>query len=157
MSDSQNEAQGLMRVSPVLAAEIGLNESIVLMQLQFLNEISDVEIDGIKWSFNTLKELTDSYFPFLSRATLSRVLTNLASAGLLKIENFNRLKFDRTQWFHVDLENCAKLRGFIRFQNETRFSQNETSKSSKREIEVIKMRTPLSQNETTIQETQEEI
>lgn len=157
MTDAQQPAAEILRMSPLLAAEIGVNESIVLMQLQYLNEISEIEREGVKWAFNTLDVLVKKYFPFISKPTLSRVLKNLASQGLIKIGNFNKYGFDHTQWFHVDLEKCAKLPGFIKFQNETSKFQNETWMLSKRNLDDKELKLGCDQNETTIQETQEEI
>jgi hypothetical protein len=149
LSEPQEQTE-IIRLSPALAAAIGLNESIVLMQLQYLTVISDREIDGRKWAFNTLTALKEKYFPFLSVATLSRVIAELKERNLIKVENLNKAKFDRTQWFSVELENCLKLPGFYIFQF-------EKSKPSKRKKQPVKLEHGTPQNETTIQETQEEI
>lgn len=144
-AESSNGSLPILRLSSTLAAEIGLNESIVLMQLQFLTETSYIEISGEKWTRGTLPYLVEKYFPFFSVATLSRVIHKLEDDELIRIGNFNNAGFDRTQWFYVDLEKCRNLKGFYIFQNEKCILQNDV-------MHPRKMQDASSQNETTIHE-----
>ena len=141
-----------LRVSPHLAEEIGLNESIVLLQLEFLISISDNERDGRVWTYHSLDDLRATYFPWWSRATIARTIKALEERGLILIGNFNRAGFDRTQWFALNYDGIESLRS-VRLetsisQNETRASQSETSTSHRD--------TSASQNGTTIPETTSE-
>jgi hypothetical protein len=145
MADGQQDNQVVLRLSPTLAAEIGLNESIVLMQVQYLTSISEYQIDGEKWIRGSLPELIERYFPFLSPATLSRVFHSLERAGLLHVGRFNKFKYDRTQWFRLNVDNCTKLNGFYIFQNERSILQNDGMHASK-------MKDACEQNEITIRE-----
>lgn len=146
----RDESNRIMRLSPTLAAEIGLNESIALLQFQYLTHISTFEIEGEKWIRGSLPDLVKENFPFFSTATLSRVITALEKKGYIKTGRFNKFKYDRTQWLSVSLENCSKLNGFYIFQNETSILQIDVMQASK-------LQDASKQNETTIQETQEEI
>lgn len=56
-----------LRVNAALAMEIGLNESIVLLQLEFLISISDNVREGRIWTYQSLSELQEAHFPFWSR------------------------------------------------------------------------------------------
>lgn len=152
MPDGQVDPNKIMRLSPALAMEIGLNESIVLLQLQYLTEISTYEVDGGKWIRGSLPDLVKEHFPFLSVATLSRVISSLTKGGYLQVGNFNKFKYDRTQWLTLSLENCAKLNGFTIFQNEKSILQIDVMEDSKMKDASRQNERCIFQNETTIQE-----
>ncbi|MCX6762223.1 MAG: DNA replication protein DnaD, partial [Candidatus Moranbacteria bacterium] len=63
-----NDRQSL-RINSELAMEIGLNESIVLLQLEYLASISGNAKDGKKWVYNSAQEWKDKYFGFWSIET----------------------------------------------------------------------------------------
>jgi hypothetical protein len=160
-----------MRIYKDLACEIGLNESIVLLQLEFLISISDNEVDGRIWHYDTLADLKKKHFPFWSISTISRILTNLQDMGLVTIGNYNKYGFDKTQWFALDHENCSKLLSITIFQNEKSIFQNEKSifqneksifqnekwMTSNCKMDDVKLQNGCSQNETTIPKTPTEI
>ena len=52
-----------MRIDRDLAAEIGLNESILLLQLEYLISISSNERDGRLWTYQSLTNMQEVYFP----------------------------------------------------------------------------------------------
>jgi hypothetical protein len=146
-----------IRVSPSLAKKIGLTESMILLQLEFFLSISENERDGGLWTYQTLQDLHEQYFPFVSMSTLSRAITKLEALNLVVIGNYNKKKFDRTQWFSLNLEECGKY-------PEITILQNEKSNQSNCKIDVVKLQNPSSQNEkcilqneTTIPETSSEI
>jgi hypothetical protein len=126
-----------LRVSAALAMEIGLNESMVLLQLEFLISISDNVQDGRVWTYQSLNELRETYFPFWSKATIGRAIQSLVERDLVIIGNFNRVGFDRTPWYAL---NPDGLRQLTSLRYETPSSQIETSTSH--------AGTPASQNET---------
>lgn len=99
-----------MRIYPALAEEIGFNESIVLLQLEYLIGISTTEEhDGQLWTYQTLEDLHTNYFPWISTVTISRVMRNLESQKLILIGNYNKFGFDRTQWYAINWDECKKL------------------------------------------------
>ena len=86
-----------LRINAALAMEIGLNESVLLLQLEFLISISDNVQDGRVWTYQSLQELKERFFPFWSTATISRAVKRLVELELITVGNFNRAGFDRTQ------------------------------------------------------------
>ena len=131
-----------LRISGELAQEIGLNESIVLLQVEFLISISDNERDGQRWTYQSIRDLQRNYFPWWSIATINRTIESLAEKRLLTVGNYNKAKYDRTRWLALNMDGIAELQSVrvfhALFQNETRSAQNETRSA---------------QDETTIPET----
>jgi hypothetical protein len=103
-----NDPHG-MRISAELAAEIGLPESLILLQLEFLISIANNERDGRYWTYQTLSDLQERYFKFWSISTLSRAIKRLVELDLLIVGNFNRVGFDRTQWFAINEAGVERL------------------------------------------------
>src|SRR5205085_11572817 len=102
-----------LRISADLAVEIGFNESILLLQLEFLLSIVADKPDHWKndrlW---TRQSGTDwqGYFKWLSLPTISRALDSLEKQGLISIDNFNKYKYDRSQWFALNYDGLSKLK-----------------------------------------------
>lgn len=127
-----------MRINADLAKEIGLNESIVLLQFEYLIAQSGTEKDGMLWTYWTLKRLKEYFFKWWSIATISRTVDSLETMGLIYVRSDLNLKgYDRTQWFALNFDGLAKLTSIAVFtatpqpdailQNETSIFQNETS------------------------------
>ncbi len=133
------------RLCPELAKEIGLNESILLLQIEFWISISEHYIDGRWWTYQSLRDLQRT-FSFWSVETINRSLKRLIAMGLLEVGNFNKAQYDRTRWFAIkeltvrQLSSIQMIEGVS--QNETGVSQGETGSS---------------QDETPIPETTPEI
>ena len=131
------------RISPSLAQEIGLNESLILLQIDFWISISTTEPrEGKLWTYQSLREMQKNAFPFWSINTINRAIKNLIDKRLLIEGNFNEKKYDKTRWFAIGdgIENLQSIHldggdGTRSNQNGTRSSQNGTR---------------LSQNGTTI-------
>ena len=87
------------RISPALACEIGLNESIVLLQLEFYISISDNWRDGLKWTFQSVRDLQEKAFPYWSVSTIQRTLKVLLDKQYLIESNYNEHQYDKTRWF----------------------------------------------------------
>ena len=144
-----------MRIYPELAKEIGFNESIVLLQIEYLIGVSTTkEQDGDLWTYQSLENLRDDYFPWWSTATISRAIKKLEELNLIKIGNYNKLSFDRTQWFAINIDGCKNLKSIV--LNDSIF-QNEKCKRTKCKMDVDKMKNASLQNEMTIPETPAEI
>ena len=138
------------RINPALAVEIGLNESIVLLQIEYWISVSQHFIDGQRWTYQSVREMQKKVFPFWSIATINRTVQSLLQKGYLIEGNFNKAKYDKTRWFALNFEKLSELKSIAIqydtgvFQNETRSTQNET-RSTQNE-------TRSTQNETTIPE-----
>jgi hypothetical protein len=139
------------RLNPALAKEIGLNESLLLLQIEFWIAISDHERDGGRWTYQSLRDI-HQMFTFWSESTINRTLLSLEEQHLVIFGNYNEYKYDRTRWIALDMDGLRKLKsialvstlchfdtgvyqdgtapcqdGTALFQNETRSSQNETT------------------------------
>lgn len=99
-------------VMPKLATKIGLNESMFLQQVHYWNEINKVANnnykDGYHWTFNSVSEWQEQ-FPFWSRNTIQRTITNLEKMKLIVTGNYNKLKIDRTKWYRIDYDVVEAL------------------------------------------------
>lgn len=93
-------------LSPTLAALIGLNEAIVLQQMQYWLNKSDKVKDGRTWIYNTYEEWCEQ-FPFWSKATIKRTILNLESNGFVISANYNKSKFDKTKWYTIDYSKLS--------------------------------------------------
>jgi hypothetical protein len=127
-----NDPQPL-RIDRWLAEEIGFLESIVLLQIEYHISCTDNERDGNLWTYQTLKYLQENDFPWLSIATISRVLKSLQDKDLLVVGNYNKVGYDQTRWYALNWDGVDKLQsvsiapdGPI-LQNEKWSLQNEKS------------------------------
>jgi hypothetical protein len=97
------------RLSPALATEIGLNESILFLQLEFLIAVKGVMQEGRPWIRLSVREL-EQEFSFWSYSTINRAVQSLQTRGLITVENFNQAKYDKTRWFSINLDEAGRLR-----------------------------------------------
>ncbi len=97
------------RLNPALATEVGLNESIVLLQLEFLVSISDHFIEGKRWTFQSINDLR-AMFPFWCRETINRAIVSLERQELIVVGNYNRHKYDKTRWFALNPAGIQRLK-----------------------------------------------
>lgn len=117
----------VLRINTALAEEIGFNESIMILQLEFLISISSNEIEGKKWTYQSAQDLKDNYFPFWSRATIQRTLKSIEKKKFLLSGNFNKRKSDRTRWYALNFDELAKLKSLKIDGYEQLGAQNEQS------------------------------
>jgi hypothetical protein len=139
----------MLRVIPELAEEIGLNPSLVLLQLTYWIRISDNERDGCNWTFQSLRGMKRAAFPFWSVMTIDRAIQQLVKRDLVIVrDDLNKRKGDNTRWFALNPDGLAKLHSVslqtLNMKRSARVSQNETV--------VSQVDTPVSQNETTLPE-----
>lgn len=88
-------------VIPKLAVAVGLNEAIVLQQVNYWLNKSTKVFEGKKWTYNSYEDW-QKQLPFWSISTLKRIFTGLEKDGLLVSGNFNKAKFDKTKWYTID-------------------------------------------------------
>ena len=102
-------------VMPQLAKKIGLNESLVLQQIHYWNEINKKANNnfrgGYHWTFNSYESWTEQ-FPFWSKNTIARTIANLEEIKLVVSGNYNKLKIDRTKWYRIDYDVLNALETF---------------------------------------------
>lgn len=98
----------ILRVVPALAAEIGVNESIVLLQLEWWQRVGK-ERDGSRWVCKSAQAMRDDAFPFWSVTTIGRAITRLVALGLVREANYNEHSYDKTRWLSLAPEGLARL------------------------------------------------
>jgi DnaD/phage-associated family protein len=140
----------MLRVIPELAEEIGLNPSLVLLQLTYWIRISDNERDGRNWTFQSLRGMKRAAFPFWSVMTIDRAIQQLVKRDLVIVrDDLNKRKGDNTRWFALNPDGLAKLHSVslqtLNMKRSAKVSQNETV--------VSQVDTPASQDVTTLPET----
>lgn len=97
------------RIVPELAVEIGLNESIMLLQIDFWIGISDHYIDGCWWTYQSTREMKDKAFPYWGIGTIHRTVVSLEKQGLVIVGNHNKRPGDNTRWFALNRDGMKQL------------------------------------------------
>lgn len=94
-----------LTINPDLAIAVGLNEAIVLQQVQYWcehNEENDRNFrDGHFWVYNSFPEW-QKQFPWWCEKTVKTIFSRLEKRNLLITANYNRLSMDRTKWYRVN-------------------------------------------------------
>lgn len=102
-------AEPPLQVLPSLAKAIGLNEAIVLQQIQYWIALEQgIEKDGRRWIYNTVEEW-QKQFPFWGKNTLIRTIKNLREMGILLSCSLSSNAWDRTLYYSIDynkLQQC---------------------------------------------------
>ena len=131
------------RLVPALAKEIGLNESILFLQIEFWIAITDNVRDGRKWTYQSTSNI-QATFPFWSESTIKRAVKSLKEKKLILTDNYNKLSFDKTTWFAINLEEAAKLNSISIVENghsailaDTEKYDAEESSTANNELSVI--------------------
>lgn len=93
-----------------LAKNIGLNEAIILQQLNYWLEStpSGVEHEGVRWIYNT-HEKWQEQFPFWSTDTVKRGFASLKDQNLVLVAKLSKNKSDRTNFYTVNHEKLDQL------------------------------------------------
>lgn len=104
------ESERPLLILPELAAQIGLNEAIVLQQIYYWTRKNKHVIEGKSWVYNTYENWQEQ-FPFWSVATITRTLKSLEKQGLIQTGNFNTMPFDKTKWYTVCLDAIGQFAG----------------------------------------------
>ena len=86
-------------------AKNAVHECIVLKYLAHRVRASKNHVDGKKWFYNTIEELTN-IFPYLGGTTIYEIVIRLRELGYLEISNFNKWHRDKTFWYHVPNAVC---------------------------------------------------
>jgi hypothetical protein len=158
-----------LRISGQLATEIGFNESVLLLQIEYLISISNTEMrEGKLWTYQSLDDLR-GFFPWWGRETINRTIHRLCEMELILIGNFNQRKGDHTRWFALNPVGIQRLKsvrldmdvvGSEGNRRSPKVSESQNGiRSPKRKIKShfetgeSQNETGESQNETTLPET----
>jgi len=108
----QSQSSFVRKFSPELAKELGLNQAIVIGQVDYWvkkNQNANINFhDGRYWTYNSF-ERWQSQFPFWSVGTIKRIFSDLRQRGILLVGNYNKLKFDKTNWYTLDYSKLSEL------------------------------------------------
>ena len=150
-------------VNTTLANEIGLNEAIVLQQINYWIEINKKTgknyYDGKYWTYNSIKSLHEKNFKFLSVETVRRVFTKLEKSGFIITGNYNKDPRDKTKWYTINDKKLEEL--YFEVEDRKKRLENEKLKengfeatpnafSQNDQMQLYKMNKPLPENTTEI-------
>lgn len=117
-----------------LATVIGLNEAIVLQQLNYwLHSKSAKKINDKWWIYNTYENWKKQNFPFWSVATIRRTFSSLEKKEVVVSANFNRAGFDKTKWYSIDETKLNQLMSSACDQNEQTIYSNRADGTDQNE------------------------
>lgn len=107
-----------LSIQPQLAEMIGLNEAIVLQQINYwiiTNEEQERDKqdkphyrDGRWWTYNTYDEWKKQ-FPFWSINTIKNTVKSLKKKELIITGTFNKKGYDRTLWYTINYDKLEEL------------------------------------------------
>ncbi|MGL5440341.1 MAG: hypothetical protein ACRDA4_08215 [Filifactoraceae bacterium] len=133
----------LMKEQPLvvdkeLAKIIGLNEAIVLQQIEYWINInaksknSDYTFKaGFQWTYNSISDWQEE-FPFWSYDTVKRTLKKLRDKGILITGNYNELPADRTIWYRIDYAALDNIE--YNFYNSAKCPNEKTSQLEEEKV-----------------------
>ena len=93
-------------INPYLAKSIGLNEAIILQQLNYwlTRTESGVLKNGKVWVYNTYAEWQEQV-PFFSERTIQRIMLKLERMGVVESEMLNKSQGDRTKFYTINQDH----------------------------------------------------
>lgn len=97
-----------LAVLPGLATRIGANGALILQQIHYWLEKSKHIIDGCKWIYNSY-ESWQRQFPFISLRTIKREIAALRILQLIRVEKFQKHRWNQTNWYTIDYERLKAL------------------------------------------------
>ncbi|NLD16629.1 MAG: hypothetical protein GX666_03500 [Tissierellia bacterium] len=102
-----------MLINPDIALALGLNEAVVIQQMQYWLSINEEAgrnyYEGRYWTYNSLKDWHENYFSFWSFSTVRRTIHRLETLGVFITGTFNFSSSDRTKWYAIDHDVLDKL------------------------------------------------
>ena len=122
------------------AKQYGVDEAIIIYNFQFWlmkNKANGNNLhDGRHWTYNSVRAYSE-LFPFWTQAKIKRILKSLVDQGVLVKGCYNKVKYDRTNWYA--------------FQDESIFLPLAESDQWKSENQPIKETKPANQKDETSQ------
>ncbi|WP_249962444.1 hypothetical protein [Histophilus somni] len=108
-----------------LAREIGLNEALVLQQINYWIEINRKTgknfYEGRYWTYNSIRSWQENDFDYMSFETVKRTFTKLEKQGYLITGNFNKDPRDKTKWYSINEDRLNEL--YLYLENKKRDSE----------------------------------
>ena len=98
-----------LQVLPTLAVKVGLNGALFLQQLHYWILRSNKVKENTVWVYKSLDEWIEEDFPFMSRSTLKRTISDLKKADLIITKTFNKMKIDKTNWYTINYKKLESM------------------------------------------------
>ena len=112
--------------SAKLAAEIGLNEAILLQQINYWIKRTNNVRDGYKWVYNSVSQWAKQ-LPFFSESTIKRTIKSLKDKELIITGSYNVKNFDKTSWYRINYEALNELAEKMEEDPEEDYPENDES------------------------------
>jgi hypothetical protein len=107
------------------AKRYGIKEAILLYNLKFWiakNKASGKHFyKGRTWTYNSYKAFSE-LFPYLSESQIKRALASLVKQGAILKGNFNKMRYDRTNWYALSDESELPIASSKRSGAATRYN-----------------------------------
>lgn len=130
-------------IQPKLAECVGLNEAIILQQMNYWLKKSEKYFDGHVWIYNTYKTWNEQ-FPFFSLSTIRRTISNLEKENIIITGNYNKAGFDKTKWYTINNDVLTAKINSACVQDEQTSCSNRTDGSVQNEqMEAPNLNTPI--------------
>lgn len=143
----------VLAFSPELAAQVGLNEAILISQMTYWLSKTKHIIKGKPWVYNSY-DAWEIQFPFWSKSTIRRLISSLEEKGVLISQNLNVRKTNRTKWYSLDLDKIPAS------HSQKQFSQRkeETLPSAQDEhSHVLTLNTSIKDSKNPLQRMKERV
>ena len=92
----------------------GLTEAVVLYNLKYWikkNKAKGTNLhNSTTWTYNSYKKFS-KVFPYLSESQIKRALASLVKQGAIVKGNFNKKRYDRTNWYALVDESQSPTTG----------------------------------------------
>lgn len=95
-------------IPPLLAAEIGLEEAIILQQINYWLRKSKHIIKGVRWIWQTYNQW-QKQFPFLKLSAIRRAITSLKAKELIVVERKSAKTWYQANWYTINREKLTAL------------------------------------------------
>ena len=102
----------LFTFSGHLAAEIGINEAVIVQQIHYWccknEELGRNFVNGHYWTYNSFQNW-QKQFEWMSERTIRTAFRKLEDIGYVITGVFNKSKFDKTKWYRLNYNKIDEL------------------------------------------------
>jgi len=138
-----------------ISLKYGLNESIFINYLVLCLSGNKAKnnnyIDGFYWTYNTYQELSNN-IKVLSVKKIRNVIDKLEAENVLFIGNYNKFKYDKTQWYSLDKDFLKEYYPEYEIYHTSQIKEPEENQepevNQKPDLKVIKMEDNRNQKQT---------
>ena len=127
-----------------LAVKLGLEQAIIIQQVEYWIKVHERAgknyRDDHYWVYNSIAEWQEQ-FPFWSKSTVKRILSDLREKEILITANYNKMKRDKTLWYRINYEALEKVK--MDQSSEVKMTQWEETKLNQSNEKSL----PLVQND----------